>query len=63
MDRTEDLMLAKHALSQLSYSPTGVLLEDACRHDLPGPARVRKADRPPRRVARVAKGTDVPAGA
>ena len=46
-------MLAKHALSQLSYGPS--LSE-------PEP-QARKADRPSRRVAREAKATDVAAGA
>ena len=47
-------MLAKHALSQLSYGPR--LGEPAL-----GP-KVRKAERPPRPVARIAKWTDVHAG-
>ena len=42
-DRTDDLMLAKHALSQLSYGPS---LDGSA-----GP-KVRKAERPPRLMPR-----------
>lgn len=45
-DRTDDLMLAKHALSQLSYSPEGAARQVE--------AKPRKAEGPPRRVAREA---------
>jgi hypothetical protein len=35
-DRTDDLMLAKHALSQLSYGP----ISEACQRRLVGPGRL-----------------------
>ncbi len=57
-DRTDDLMLAKHALSQLSYGPMGT---EPRRVRALG-AKRRKAERPPRLMAR-AKRTDVRAGA
>ena len=47
-DRTDDLMLAKHALSQLSYGPKGSAQDQASE------AKPRKAEWPPRRVAREA---------
>ena len=52
-DRTDDLMLAKHALSQLSYGPVPGH-SDATRKRTsrrPGASR-RKANQPPRPVAR-----------
>jgi hypothetical protein len=53
-DRTDDLMLAKHALSQLSYGPN-------LRYKVGSlPAEGRKAARAD---ARKAKVTDVTAGA
>ena len=51
-------MLAKHALSQLSYGPMGT---EPRRVRALG-AKRRKAERPPRLMAR-AKRTDVRAGA
>ncbi len=43
-DRTDDLMLAKHALSQLSYGPEGgdTQKPDAGSSSLPGPASAPK---------------------
>jgi hypothetical protein len=47
-DRTDDLMLAKHALSQLSYSPRAALTNRLTPASLPpghgGPGRTRTSD-------------------
>ena len=53
-DRTDDLMLAKHALSQLSYSP----IQDR----RPEP-KAREPDRAPAPMRGKPKATDVAAGA
>ena len=54
-DRTDDLLNANQALSQLSYGPLlGI--------DTRGSKAEGKADWPPRPMAREAQGTDVPAG-
>ena len=42
-DRTDDLMLAKHALSQLSYGPAVALREPARRALGPAKAEARRA--------------------
>jgi hypothetical protein len=42
-DRTDDLMLAKHALSQLSYGPVpGVSRRTASREGMVGPGRLER---------------------
>jgi hypothetical protein len=49
-DRTDDLMLAKHALSQLSYGPSR-----RTEHVTPNGPEGRKAERPPRTSSRKAR--------
>src|SRR4051812_15000598 len=54
-DRTDDLMLAKHALSQLSYVPENQRTPEPSGSQGRRAAAPRGADKP--------EGTDVPAGA